>query len=243
MGGRDGPRMQRAGCHRSAATIRFVPAAQTRPHVRGRGAVPTPSVRLRAGTLALLPCIARPRTPSRGAARACGGAAPRPAGDALARCGPAQRILKYTGCSPCNLAVAIIYLRRYATAAGTPLRLTSHNIQRLLLTAAMLASKFLDEPHSSNKQVRRRAARPCRHVAMSRASVARGARCVLPLHARSLLLTPLTASAVGLDGRPGHGGDECSRARNAVDAQVFAQRVTRRLRRVRRRPPRDPPHN
>ena len=76
-----------------------------------------------------------------------------------------QRILKHTQCSPCNLVVAIIYLRRYANAAGTPLRLTSHNIQRLLLTAAMLASKFLDEPHCTNRQVCRRAACPCCDVA------------------------------------------------------------------------------
>lgn len=30
--------------------------------------------------------------------------------------------------------------------------LTDYNIQRLLLTSLMLVSKFLEEPHASNKQ-------------------------------------------------------------------------------------------
>ena len=65
-----------------------------------------------------------------------------------------ERILKYTRCSPCNLIVGLVYLQRLKDldADGKRTRLTSYNIQRLLLTALMLASKFLDEPHASNKQ-------------------------------------------------------------------------------------------
>jgi len=72
-----------------------------------------------------------------------------------------QRILKYTACSPCNLVVALVYLQRLkdlesdpdtATSSSQRLRLTSNNLQRLLLTSLMLASKFLDEPFVSNKQ-------------------------------------------------------------------------------------------
>ena len=64
--------------------------------------------------------------------------------------------MKYTQCSPCTLVVAIVYLQRLKdreasgpSAAGAgcqPLRLTSFNIQRMFLTAMMIAHKFLDEP-------------------------------------------------------------------------------------------------
>ena len=67
-----------------------------------------------------------------------------------------RRILKYSQCSPSTVLVGLLYLQRlresYTVAEDTPLRLTSFNIQRLLLTAVMLASKFLDEPVVSNKQ-------------------------------------------------------------------------------------------
>ena len=73
-----------------------------------------------------------------------------------------ERIMKYTQCSPCTLVVAIVYLQRLKdreasgpSAAGAgcqPLRLTSFNIQRMFLTAMMIAHKFLDEPVCSNKQ-------------------------------------------------------------------------------------------
>jgi len=68
-----------------------------------------------------------------------------------------QRMMKYTACSPCNLVVALVYLQRLKDsdtnqAFAQELRLTSHNLQRLLLTALLLASKFLDEPYVSNKQ-------------------------------------------------------------------------------------------
>ena len=65
-----------------------------------------------------------------------------------------KRILQYTRCSPCNLVVGLIYLQRLKDSDrdGKQTVLSSYNIQRLLLTALMLASKFLDEPHCSNKQ-------------------------------------------------------------------------------------------
>ena len=65
-----------------------------------------------------------------------------------------KRILKYTRCSACNLVVGLIYLQRLKDSDpdGKQTVLSSFNIQRLLLTALMLASKFLDEPHCSNKQ-------------------------------------------------------------------------------------------
>jgi hypothetical protein len=65
-----------------------------------------------------------------------------------------RRILKYSQCSPSAVLVGLLYLQRLreSVAEDTPLRLTSFNIQRLLLTAVMLASKFLDEPVVSNKQ-------------------------------------------------------------------------------------------
>ena len=73
-----------------------------------------------------------------------------------------SRMLKYSRCSPCNLVVAVVYLERLKKAVregqqGSPcgdrvLRLTSHSTQRLLLTAVMLACKFLDEPVVKNRQ-------------------------------------------------------------------------------------------
>jgi hypothetical protein len=73
-----------------------------------------------------------------------------------------SRMLKYSRCSPCNLVVAVIYLERLKKAVredtegsqrgARVLRLTSHSTQRLLLTAVMLACKFLDEPVVKNKQ-------------------------------------------------------------------------------------------
>jgi hypothetical protein len=66
-----------------------------------------------------------------------------------------KRILKYTRCSPCNIIVGLVYLQRVKELDVNGkcwTRLTSYNIQRLLLTALLLASKFLDEPHASNRQ-------------------------------------------------------------------------------------------
>ena len=62
------------------------------------------------------------------------------------------RILKYTRCSPCNLIVGIIYLQRLRNRSSERLLLTSFNMQRLFLTAMMLAHKYLDEPTVSNRQ-------------------------------------------------------------------------------------------
>ena len=76
-----------------------------------------------------------------------------------------SRIMKYSECSPCNLVVALIYLERLESSVRTDmlagdsdlrgadrLRLTTTNVQRLLLTAVMLACKFFDEPVVRNKQ-------------------------------------------------------------------------------------------
>jgi hypothetical protein len=63
-----------------------------------------------------------------------------------------RRILQYTGASPCTILVGLIYLQRLREMDPVSLHLTTFNIQRLLLTAVMLACKFLDEPVVSNKQ-------------------------------------------------------------------------------------------
>ena len=67
-----------------------------------------------------------------------------------------QRLLHYSAASPCILVIATLYLQRLKNlcngAADTKLRLTSYNIQRLLLTATLLANKMYDEPFDSNKQ-------------------------------------------------------------------------------------------
>ena len=65
-----------------------------------------------------------------------------------------RRILKYTACSTSTIPVGLVYLQRLRNALADTgaLSLTSFNIQRLLLTAIMLASKYLDEPTVNNKQ-------------------------------------------------------------------------------------------
>jgi hypothetical protein len=68
-----------------------------------------------------------------------------------------QRILQYSAASPCNFVIATVFLQRVKQmrrkgANDTVLRLTSYNIQRLLLTAVMLACKMYDEPFVNNKQ-------------------------------------------------------------------------------------------
>ena len=54
-----------------------------------------------------------------------------------------------------TLIVGLIYLQRLRDldTDGSQTILTSYTFQRLVLTAVMLASKFLDEPHCTNKQV------------------------------------------------------------------------------------------
>jgi len=68
-----------------------------------------------------------------------------------------QRILEYSEASPCTFVLATVFLQRLKSLGGngatdTTLRLTSYNIQRLLLTATVLACKMYDEPCASNKQ-------------------------------------------------------------------------------------------
>ena len=64
-----------------------------------------------------------------------------------------RRILMFTNTSPCNVLIAVVYLQRLQDKTEDRIRLTSFNIQRLLLTATMLASKVHDDHFASNKQV------------------------------------------------------------------------------------------
>lgn len=53
------------------------------------------------------------------------------------------RLVSFTHCSPSVFVVALVYLRRLLDA--TVLRLTEFTVHRLVLTATMLAAKFLDD--------------------------------------------------------------------------------------------------
>mmetsp|Transcript_38259 Transcript_38259/g.95793 ORF Transcript_38259/g.95793 Transcript_38259/m.95793 type:complete len:357 (+) Transcript_38259:50-1120(+) len=61
-----------------------------------------------------------------------------------------KRIMKYAGCSPCCLAVGVLYLERLKRRHNG-LCLTSFNFQRLFLVAVMEAAKYLDDLYFSNK--------------------------------------------------------------------------------------------
>lgn len=61
-----------------------------------------------------------------------------------------KRIIKYGQCSPCCLVIGIIYLQRLKRRTPS-LCLTSYNIQRLLVTSMMVASKFFDDFYQSNE--------------------------------------------------------------------------------------------
>jgi hypothetical protein len=61
-----------------------------------------------------------------------------------------KRIMNYSGCSECCAVVGLLYLQRLKQRVQT-LRLTSNNLQRLLLTSVMVAAKFLDDMYYSNK--------------------------------------------------------------------------------------------
>jgi hypothetical protein len=61
-----------------------------------------------------------------------------------------RRIMKYGGCSPCCLAIGLIYLERLKRRVNS-VCLTSNNFQRLFLVAVMTAAKFLDDFYYSNK--------------------------------------------------------------------------------------------
>ena len=62
-----------------------------------------------------------------------------------------ERMLHYSGCSPCCFLVGVIYLQRINIKCNSELVITPFNLQRLLLTAVMIASKYLDDLYSSNK--------------------------------------------------------------------------------------------
>uniref|UniRef100_A0A7S0VY75 Cyclin n=1 Tax=Hemiselmis tepida TaxID=464990 RepID=A0A7S0VY75_9CRYP len=68
-----------------------------------------------------------------------------------------KRIEKYSGASPCCYAIGLIFLerlkssqRKRGVAQDRPL-LTSATYQRLVVTAIMVAAKFLDDYYHSNK--------------------------------------------------------------------------------------------
>ena len=61
-----------------------------------------------------------------------------------------KRIMNYSCCSECCAVVGLLYLQRLKQRVQT-LRLTSNNLQRLLLTSVMVAAKFLDDMYFSNK--------------------------------------------------------------------------------------------
>ncbi|KAJ1496188.1 cyclin-domain-containing protein [Baffinella frigidus] len=61
-----------------------------------------------------------------------------------------RRLMKYGGCSPCCLAIGLIYLERLKRRINS-VCLTSNNFQRLFLVAVMTAAKFLDDFYYSNK--------------------------------------------------------------------------------------------
>jgi hypothetical protein len=55
-----------------------------------------------------------------------------------------ERMFKYSRASPCCFAIAVIYLARF-NARHPSLELTSRTIQRFLLVATMLATKFYED--------------------------------------------------------------------------------------------------
>jgi len=61
-----------------------------------------------------------------------------------------KRILKYGRGSVCNLVIAFLFLERIKRLYDH-MELTPHNLQRLLLTASMVACKMYDDVYYSNK--------------------------------------------------------------------------------------------
>lgn len=61
-----------------------------------------------------------------------------------------RRIMKYAECSPCCLAIGVLYLERLKRRHKT-LCLTSYNFQRLFLVAVMGAAKVFDDFYYSNQ--------------------------------------------------------------------------------------------
>ena len=60
-----------------------------------------------------------------------------------------QRIVRYSGASPCCLVATLLYLERFRQRRPA-VRLTSSTLQRLLLVAAMTATKYLEDVSCSN---------------------------------------------------------------------------------------------
>jgi hypothetical protein len=61
-----------------------------------------------------------------------------------------SRMIRYGACSPSCAVVGLVYLQRLKTKEPTAC-VTSHNLQRLVLVAVMLANKYLDDLYYSNK--------------------------------------------------------------------------------------------
>jgi hypothetical protein len=61
------------------------------------------------------------------------------------------RILKYSDASPCNVVIALIYLHRIQRSTCPAIHLSKTNMQRLLLTSLMVASKVFDDIYYSNR--------------------------------------------------------------------------------------------
>ncbi|XP_010277841.1 PREDICTED: cyclin-P3-1-like [Nelumbo nucifera] len=59
-----------------------------------------------------------------------------------------DRIFKYSGCTPSCFVVAYIYMDRFLQQ--TDVYLTSLNVHRLLITAVMLAVKFVEDVYYNN---------------------------------------------------------------------------------------------
>ncbi|CAO2044382.1 unnamed protein product [Urochloa humidicola] len=75
----------------------------------------------------------------------------------------AERIYRYAGCSPACFVVAYVYLDRLAhggqgeeeeegdaEAAAAVVGVDSYSVHRLLITAVMVAAKFMDDKHYNN---------------------------------------------------------------------------------------------
>ncbi|CAL4890293.1 unnamed protein product [Urochloa decumbens] len=75
----------------------------------------------------------------------------------------AERIYRYAGCSPACFVVAYVYLDRLAhghdgeeadaeedAAAAAVVGVDSYSVHRLLITAVMVAAKFMDDKHYNN---------------------------------------------------------------------------------------------
>ncbi|EKX40726.1 hypothetical protein GUITHDRAFT_53418, partial [Guillardia theta CCMP2712] len=60
-----------------------------------------------------------------------------------------ERIKTFGGCSTCCFVLGLLYLERLASSDATYL-LNSYNMHRLVLTAVMVATKFVDDFYFSN---------------------------------------------------------------------------------------------